>query len=621
MAEQTEILLADDSEVGRYLIATMLRRAGFVVREVGDGSEAIREISAQPPDLAILDVKMPQLDGLETCRRLKADPITSTVPVLMLSATFRDASDRAEGLDIGADGYLTQPIEAPVLIASVRALLRARTAERAERLIATEWQVTFDAIGDAVVLVDGSGRVRRCNAAFVALADLASAEAAVDTDVRALLPALAGQPIAPAPEDPELVVGERILRLHVDELPNPEASGHAVLTLRDVTAETQLAEERERVLRRERVISTTLQQALVPRHLPDIPGLELDAKYALAESDVLLGGDWFDAIRTDTGVWLALGDIAGHGVAAAAQAVQLRHSLRLLAEDGYTPAVAMARLGELLSGGALVETASAVIVAFDLSSQIAQVVCAGHPPPIVLGADHSTRVLHEARGPLLGFDDSEREAVAVEILPGETIVLYTDGVIERRREPIDAGIERLRRAVAEDGPFRNMAERVFTQLMPEGPDDDATLLAARWVAPARRANGRRHGPLPQDIQLALPRVPATVRTMRAAASDMARAIGLADRRVDDIALAVSEAVTNSVRHGGNADTPVIMRAVPAPGALRVSIVDSGSWLGTEARERGLGLGLPLMNAVSDEFQIACGPKGTTVTMTFLVHGR
>src|ERR1700733_5964723 len=74
MPDPVEILLADDSEVGRYVIATMLRRAGFVVREVPDGLEAVREATSRPPDLVILDVKMPGLDGLEACRRLKADP-------------------------------------------------------------------------------------------------------------------------------------------------------------------------------------------------------------------------------------------------------------------------------------------------------------------------------------------------------------------------------------------------------------------------------------------------------------------------------------------------------------------------------------------------------------------
>lgn len=87
MADPVDILLADDSDVGRYVIATMLRRAGFSVREVADGLDAVREATLNPPDLAILDVKMPGVGGLEACRRLKEDPATSFVPVLLLSAS------------------------------------------------------------------------------------------------------------------------------------------------------------------------------------------------------------------------------------------------------------------------------------------------------------------------------------------------------------------------------------------------------------------------------------------------------------------------------------------------------------------------------------------------------
>jgi len=121
MEAEAEILLADDDDVGRYVIATMLRRAGFEVRETVDGVQAVDEALRAPPDVAVLDVKMPGFDGFEACRRLKADPATQHVPVLLLSATFLNPDDQVEGLEVGADGYLTQPVEAPVLAATVRA--------------------------------------------------------------------------------------------------------------------------------------------------------------------------------------------------------------------------------------------------------------------------------------------------------------------------------------------------------------------------------------------------------------------------------------------------------------------------------------------------------------------
>ena len=476
MPEPAEILLADDSDVGRYVVATMLRRAGFVVREVADGLEAVREVTSRPPDLVVLDVKMPGLDGLEACRRIKADHATSLVPVLLLSATFLDPADRVEGLETGADAYLTQPVESPVLVASINSLLRTRLAERNERRIATEWQVTFDAIGDAVALVDSDGLVRRCNSAFGALAGVTH-ETAVGRRLVQLVPSLSGAAITPDPGDRTIEVAGRVLAVRVDELPDPDSSALFVLSLRDITAETELARERERVFRREQLISSTLQEALVQRPLPTIPGLMLSARYALGDTDVAVGGDWFDAIRTPAGVWLAMGDIAGHGVAAAAKAVQLRYNLRLLAEEGYGPSEAVSRLSQLLTGGELIETASVMIAAINASLTEALIVCAGHPPAILIRADGRPRLIDEPRGPVLGYPDGKYEPLSVPIGERETLVLYTDGLVERRRESIDVGIGRLCDVLSENHGT-DVVDRTFAALVPEAPADDAAILAA-----------------------------------------------------------------------------------------------------------------------------------------------
>ena len=138
----TNVLLADDDDVGRYVIATMLRRAGFSVREVADGLAALEAAETEQPDIAILDVKMPGLDGFEACRRLKSNEVTRHIPVLMLSATFLETDAQVAGLETGADAYLTQPIEAPVLAATLRSLLRARSAEEEVRRAAAEWLTT-----------------------------------------------------------------------------------------------------------------------------------------------------------------------------------------------------------------------------------------------------------------------------------------------------------------------------------------------------------------------------------------------------------------------------------------------------------------------------------------------
>ena len=124
------ILVVDDDEAKRYAITKILRKAGFAIREAATGSEALRLV-ADLPDLVILDVKLPDMSGFEVCRRIKADPATASIPVLHLSTTFVDLDDKVQGLEGGADGYLTDVLEPLELIATVRSLLRARRAEEA----------------------------------------------------------------------------------------------------------------------------------------------------------------------------------------------------------------------------------------------------------------------------------------------------------------------------------------------------------------------------------------------------------------------------------------------------------------------------------------------------------
>jgi signal transduction histidine kinase len=131
--ENALILSVDDNEASRYAIGRTLRQAGFRVIEADTGMEALRRARADAPDLIMLDVKLPDIDGFEVSRRLKADVETASIPVLQITATYNSTEHWAQALNAGADGYLTHPAEPVVLIATIRALLRAREAERALR--------------------------------------------------------------------------------------------------------------------------------------------------------------------------------------------------------------------------------------------------------------------------------------------------------------------------------------------------------------------------------------------------------------------------------------------------------------------------------------------------------
>jgi PAS domain S-box-containing protein len=120
-------------------------------------------VAASHPDLVLLDVNLPDINGFEVCRRIKSDPATARIPVVHISAFSLESAHQTLGFDSGADNYLTEPVEPEVLLAAVRAALRARQAEESMRELALQWQTTFDAMGDGVALLDADGRILRWN--------------------------------------------------------------------------------------------------------------------------------------------------------------------------------------------------------------------------------------------------------------------------------------------------------------------------------------------------------------------------------------------------------------------------------------------------------------------------
>ncbi|MCX6071811.1 MAG: response regulator, partial [Chloroflexi bacterium] len=134
MAEKprARILNVDDDDAGRYVITKILTRAGYDVVEAATGRDALR-LAGERPDLILLDVNLPDINGLKVCNRIKADPRTASIPVVHISATCVRSENRVVGLEGGADGYLVQPIDPQELVATVRAFLRLKGAEQALR--------------------------------------------------------------------------------------------------------------------------------------------------------------------------------------------------------------------------------------------------------------------------------------------------------------------------------------------------------------------------------------------------------------------------------------------------------------------------------------------------------
>jgi len=127
------LLVVDDTEANRYALTRILASAGFQIHEAWTGRQALEMAVALQPQLVVLDIRLPDISGYEVCRILKEDRATRHIPILQVSASYVRAEDQARGLEGGADAYLTQPVERPVLVATVNALLRARQAEEALR--------------------------------------------------------------------------------------------------------------------------------------------------------------------------------------------------------------------------------------------------------------------------------------------------------------------------------------------------------------------------------------------------------------------------------------------------------------------------------------------------------
>jgi PAS domain S-box-containing protein len=154
----------DDNDGARYAVAQLLRKAGFRVVEAATGSDALQQVASHP-DLIVLDIGLPDASGFEVCRQFRSRPETARVPILHLSGTFSTSEYRVRGLEGGADGFLTKPVEPAELIATLRAMLRMRRAEEALRESNRTLEAIIQACPLAIVNLDTEGKVRRWNAA------------------------------------------------------------------------------------------------------------------------------------------------------------------------------------------------------------------------------------------------------------------------------------------------------------------------------------------------------------------------------------------------------------------------------------------------------------------------
>jgi PAS domain S-box-containing protein len=355
---------------------------------------------------------------------------------------------------------------------------------------------------------------------------------------------------------------------------------------------------------REHRIAETLQRSLLPERLPSLPGLEVAARYRPAAAEAEVGGDWFDVIQTAAGtVGLVMGDVAGKGLSAASLVGRLRSALRAYAYEGHEPARVVEQLNRLLwTEGGESQMATLLYAVVDPGEGTVKWVNAGHLAPLMAADGEQPRFLEGAASVPLGvlpFPDYEQAYEAMR--PGNTIVLFTDGLIERPGEHIDEGLRRLAERFEEVPPD---AEQICTHLLSTlvptgGAQDDVAILALRSL------------PVADAFEVEFPTEPEALAQLRSLLRRWLRYAGVADTEIAEITTACGEAATNAIEHAG-AGSPFVVSGRLDNGSVELSVSDRGEW--RPAREGDQGRGIALMRALMDSVEVTPSAEGTTVRM-------
>ncbi|MFE9369101.1 SpoIIE family protein phosphatase [Streptomyces sp. NPDC006711] len=381
--------------------------------------------------------------------------------------------------------------------------------------------------------------------------------------------------------------------------------------------------QRAMLYEQEHDLAEGLQQAMLPRRIPDVPGAQLAVRYRSARFGRDIGGDWYDVVPLPGGrVGVAIGDVQGHDTHAAAVMGQLRIVLRAYAAEGHAPATVIARASVFLHELDTDRFATCTYAEADLSTGVLQIVRAGHVDPLVRLPDGSCRRMPVEGGLPLGlsaeFGRLEYPVSTVELDPGQTLLLYTDGLVEQPGADLDDGM-RLLASLVRSGPeeLEALADRLCDEVDERGGDDDvALLLLRRDVTEVPRGGGR----LRQHVAQNDPEALSSSRHMIRAA---VRAWG-ARERSDEIELAADELITNALMHtdGG---AIVTIRVLSGPERrLRVEVEDRSSAL-PRRREAGAsgvsGRGLMLVDRIADVWGVESRGGGKCVWCEFVVPER
>lgn len=355
---------------------------------------------------------------------------------------------------------------------------------------------------------------------------------------------------------------------------------------------------------RERDVSHRLQLGLLDVSFPAVEGVHIDGAYRPGTATLDIGGDWHDAFVLPSGALaLVVGDVVGHGLEAAIAMAQLRGAVRAFAAVS-SPSELLDRLDAFVDSLPAADMTTLVYVELDPTTGRFRYACAGHPPPLIVSATGVSRLLWGARSTPLGSLFRSRRVESIDVLgEAERLVLYTDGLVERRGEALDVGFDRLLAATAHDVASVDFVDRLAVTML-DGvlQRDDVCLLTAtrmdgRSFARSLAPTSTGLGSLRRELRSWLGHWFATEQT------------------VHDVLLAVSEAVSNAVEHGarGDADRPIVVIATMSLGEVQITVRDHGVWREpVVSTERGRGLAI--MRALMDDVVVERHDDGTVVRL-------
>ncbi|MEA2421793.1 MAG: hypothetical protein QOF55_892 [Thermoleophilaceae bacterium] len=412
---------------------------------------------------------------------------------------------------------------------------------------------------------------------------------------------------------PLVVEGSVLGVLHVGAR-EPRVWTDADVALLELAGERlAVALDHSRQYQREHAVAETLQRSLLPEQIPDVPGATLASRYVPGAPDVDVGGDWYDVIPLASGrVGLAMGDVVSRGVRAASVMGQLRNALRAYALDGRGPGAVLERLDGLLRTLDQREMATLAYMVLDPVALSYTLASAGHPPPLLLAADGGVDLIEEGRGPPLGaVPDAVYAEASGSLDPAATVLLYTDGLVERRDMWLDEGIERLsvEAAAAAGCDPEALLDRLLRALVPAGGgEDDVAALAVR-LDPISR----------ERLTLRMPAEPPVLASLRRTLRQWLEALGAGEAETYDMLVAVTEAAANAVEHAyGPGDATFDVDAEAGEGGEVTLVVrDQGRWRPPRGHNRGRGT--LLMQELMDDFEVTTSEQGTEVRMRRLLR--